>query len=105
MNNMKRGMISAVLVMLILVSGLVVAQTSSSSIRRTFVLSKSAVSDEAVFLSPEQVAAMGGANIWDVIIFVAGVIAIGIVLYLIIKKWLGKKPKARKIRRKKKSKK
>ena len=104
---MEKRVIGVVFVslMLVLVSSLVIAQTSSSSMKRVFVVSESAVSDEAVFLSPEEVEAMDGADIYDILIFVVGVIAIVVVLYLIIKKWVGKKSKVGKTRRKKKSKK
>jgi len=99
--NMKKRMLGLVLVMLVL-AGSLVAAGSSSGIKKTFVVSDGAISEKAVFLTPEEVAAMGRAEAWDVLIVVAGLIAIVVVLYLIIKKWIKKKPRARRKKRKKK---
>jgi len=83
--------LSCILV-LVLASVLVVAE-SSSSMRRIFVVDEDAVSDGEVFSSPDSVQEVDS---FDVLIFVIGVIAIIIVIYLIVKKWLGKKTGARK---------
>ena len=84
--------------MLVLTSSLVLAASSSSVMRRTFVVAEKAVTNEAVFLSPEEVSAMQKTDAWNLAIVVVGIIAIVVVLYLIIKKWLRKKPRVGKSR-------
>tara|TARA_Y100000310_G_C20146943_1_gene562907 strand:+ start:221 stop:544 length:324 start_codon:yes stop_codon:yes gene_type:complete len=90
------------MVFVLLVSVLLVgAETSSSSIKKNFILSEGAVSDEVVFLSPENVLSSQIDGV-DVLVFIIGVIAIIVVVFLIVKKWLKKKPQKRRKRRKRK---